>query len=65
MSYKYKLFIMKVVRPLDIESGKKKEIKNKIDISQFEDVENDEDYSVPCVLAYDETEDSLEDNHKK
>jgi hypothetical protein len=45
-----------VVIPLGRENEKDLKEK-KVDISQFEDVENDKNYSAPCVLAYDETDD--------
>lgn len=40
--------------PLGNEVNEKK--KNQIDISEYEDVEDDDDYTPPVVLAYD-TED--------
>lgn len=35
--------------------------KKKVDISQYEDIEDDDNYSAMCVLAYD-SEDSDEDD---
>lgn len=56
---------MKVVSPLNEENKKHSldtENKKVVDISKFEDVEDDDDYSAPCVLAYDEG-DSVEESN--
>lgn len=50
-----------MVRPLNKDKDLHKKPIKKIDLSQFEDVEDDDDYSAPCVLAYDE-EDEGEEN---
>lgn len=38
--------------------------KKKVDISQYEDVEEEDNYSAPCVIAYD-AEDAEEDSQNK
>lgn len=53
-----------MVRPLNKDKDLKQNVTEnkikKIDLSQFEDVEDDDDYSAPCVLSYDEEDEGVE-----